>query len=381
MDAARASLGDGGSGPDVSDEARVTILTGELRETEEALRCSELKAASMESLLESLQAELETLRRTRASDKKKLRDIRSERERAPESQRVRGDMLRIGDAAEALKAQQAVMLAVQERRLLAMDGALHEMNAQLKRMQGLCAAHGIGGGGGGGNGGGSSVIASPERLSTALTVSTPPLSSFSSSATAREPTPGRDLLRAELRKDSRSSSLVRRSSAVRQPIFTPAPAAARSGGDCAGGGGSSGGGKVRLVSPPPPPPPSALPSRCGSKVSHPFDDGTFFPVQPSESAAPAAAAAAATGGTPPPPPPPRPSVADSAGARLTMTLHEQAEEKRSNAARPSALYEQMSGLGSSRRLPGLSTPAVRQRGQKRMRWAVAALPWRWCWRC
>ena len=105
-------------------DARVALLVGELRDAEERLQCSELKAASLEQLLEAMQAENAMLQRQRASDRRELSEAR-ERHATPQALKAAP---KIADAARALKAQQAVMLAVQERRLKLMDDALTEMN-------------------------------------------------------------------------------------------------------------------------------------------------------------------------------------------------------------------------------------------------------------
>ena len=114
------------SGSAMADDFRVSLLTEELREAEERIRCAELKSASLEALLESIQHETATMQRHRATDRRRLNDARRQyRDRSPSSAK---DAPKLADAARALQAQQAVMLAVQERRMQLMNGALEEMN-------------------------------------------------------------------------------------------------------------------------------------------------------------------------------------------------------------------------------------------------------------
>eukprot|EP00964_Phaeocystis_antarctica_P116214 scaffold80182_cov60-Phaeocystis_antarctica.AAC.2 len=107
----------------MADDFRVSLLTEELREAEERIRCAELKSASLESLLESIQHETATMQRHRATDRRRLSDARRQYRETGSPSSAR-EAPKLADAARALQAQQAVMLAVQERRMHLMNGAL-----------------------------------------------------------------------------------------------------------------------------------------------------------------------------------------------------------------------------------------------------------------
>ena len=59
------------------------------------------------------------------------------------SPRAAREAPKVADAAKALRAQQAVMVAVQERRLQLMDGALAELNDRLEALRAHCEMHGL----------------------------------------------------------------------------------------------------------------------------------------------------------------------------------------------------------------------------------------------
>ena len=211
----------------MADDFRVSLLTEELREAEERIRCAELKSASLESLLESIQHETATMQRHRATDRRRLSDARRQYRETGSPSSAR-EAPKLADAARALQAQQAVMLAVQERRMHLMNGALVEMNERLESMHArLGEAHGQHGqhgqhGAGWPSSSSSSSHAITRRPSSAH-AATP---DSSARGRARVPTSGvRELLRSEMRAASggRRPSLELRPS-LRQPTFqTPLP--------------------------------------------------------------------------------------------------------------------------------------------------------------
>ena len=212
----------------MADDFRVSLLTEELREAEERIRCAELKSASLESLLESIQHETATMQRHRATDRRRLSDARRQY-RETGSPSSAKDAPKLADAARALQAQQAVMLAVQERRMHLMNGALVEMNERLESLRArLGETHGQHGGHAAGWLSSSSSHAIIRRPSSSH-AATP---DSGARGRPREASSGvRELLRSEMRAASggRRPSLELRAlpssgGGLRQPTFqTPLP--------------------------------------------------------------------------------------------------------------------------------------------------------------